>query len=65
MSCSLLEKIFLELYLFMSIFAWELNIQESYTQLSFSELQLLRIEEELGPAAIYAGTKFRTPVEPY
>ncbi|KAH9678251.1 phosphopyruvate hydratase [Citrus sinensis] len=27
--------------------------------------QLLRIEEELGPAAIYAGTKFRTPVQPY
>ncbi|KAG6576785.1 Enolase, partial [Cucurbita argyrosperma subsp. sororia] len=26
---------------------------------------LLRIEEELGPAAIYAGSKFRSPVEPY
>ncbi|KAH7537908.1 hypothetical protein FEM48_Zijuj03G0142800 [Ziziphus jujuba var. spinosa] len=28
-------------------------------------LQLLRIEEELGSAAIYAGSKFRAPVEPY
>lgn len=27
--------------------------------------QLLRIEEELGSAAIYAGAKFRAPVEPY
>ncbi|KAL8240886.1 hypothetical protein R6Q59_014241 [Mikania micrantha] len=27
--------------------------------------QLLRIEEELGPAAVYAGAKFRQPVEPY
>ncbi|KAK9672758.1 hypothetical protein RND81_12G122300 [Saponaria officinalis] len=27
--------------------------------------QLLRIEEELGPAAVYAGMKFRAPVEPY
>ncbi|XP_039124376.1 enolase [Dioscorea cayenensis subsp. rotundata] len=27
--------------------------------------QLLRIEEELGDAAIYAGPKFRAPVEPY
>ncbi|CAN6569276.1 unnamed protein product [Malus baccata var. baccata] len=27
--------------------------------------QLLRIEEELGSAAIYAGAKFRVPVEPY
>ena len=27
--------------------------------------QLLRIEEELGDAAIYAGAKFRVPVEPY
>ncbi|KAG2620342.1 hypothetical protein PVAP13_3NG173100 [Panicum virgatum] len=27
--------------------------------------QLLRIEEELGAAAVYAGAKFRTPVEPY
>ncbi|KAL7253877.1 hypothetical protein ACSBR1_008256 [Camellia fascicularis] len=27
--------------------------------------QLLRIEEELGSAAIYAGEKFRAPVEPY
>ncbi|KAF4362970.1 hypothetical protein F8388_020486 [Cannabis sativa] len=27
--------------------------------------QLLRIEEELGHAAIYAGAKFRAPVEPY
>nr|GEV37904.1 enolase [Tanacetum cinerariifolium] len=27
--------------------------------------QLLRIEEELGPAAVYAGAKFRAPVEPY
>jgi len=28
-------------------------------------LQLLRIEEELGVAAVYAGAKFRAPVEPY
>jgi len=28
-------------------------------------LQLLRIEEELGAAAVYAGSKFRAPVEPY
>ena len=28
-------------------------------------LQLLRIEEELGSAAVYAGAKFRVPVEPY
>jgi enolase len=28
-------------------------------------LQLLRIEEELGDAAVYAGAKFRAPVEPY
>jgi len=28
-------------------------------------LQLLRIEEELGSAAVYAGSKFRAPVEPY
>ncbi|GAV84504.1 Enolase_C domain-containing protein [Cephalotus follicularis] len=27
--------------------------------------QHLRIEEELGSAAIYAGAKFRAPVEPY
>ncbi|GAU16023.1 hypothetical protein TSUD_338940, partial [Trifolium subterraneum] len=27
--------------------------------------QLLRIEEELGAEAVYAGAKFRTPVEPY
>ncbi|CAN0891597.1 ENO1 [Linum grandiflorum] len=27
--------------------------------------QLLRIEEELGSAAVYAGLKFRAPVEPY
>jgi enolase len=27
--------------------------------------QLLRIEEELGAAAVYAGLNFRTPVEPY
>ncbi|KAG2711127.1 hypothetical protein I3843_04G056800 [Carya illinoinensis] len=27
--------------------------------------QLLRIEEELGSAAIYAGSKFRAPVKPY
>ena len=27
--------------------------------------QLLRIEEELGDAALYAGVKFRAPVEPY
>ncbi|KAI4371351.1 hypothetical protein MLD38_019597 [Melastoma candidum] len=27
--------------------------------------QLLRIEEELGAAAVYAGEKFRAPVEPY
>ncbi|CAM6099972.1 unnamed protein product [Calypogeia fissa] len=27
--------------------------------------QLLRIEEELGGKAVYAGTKFRKPVEPY
>lgn len=31
----------------------------------FSALQLLRIEEELGSAAIYAGAKYRAPVEPY
>lgn len=28
-------------------------------------LQLLRIEEELGDKAVYAGLKFRAPVEPY
>ena len=27
--------------------------------------QLLRIEEELGAEAVYAGANFRTPVEPY
>ncbi|ONM00912.1 enolase2 [Zea mays] len=27
--------------------------------------QLLRIEEELGAIAVYAGAKFRAPVEPY
>jgi len=27
--------------------------------------QLLRIEEELGSEAIYAGVNFRKPVEPY
>ncbi|KAJ8621672.1 hypothetical protein MRB53_030201 [Persea americana] len=27
--------------------------------------ELLRIEEELGAAAVYAGEKFRAPVEPY
>ncbi|KAL6123339.1 hypothetical protein ACLB2K_075861 [Fragaria x ananassa] len=27
--------------------------------------QLLRIEEELGSTAVYAGSKFRVPVEPY
>ncbi|KAL4572489.1 hypothetical protein LXL04_019268 [Taraxacum kok-saghyz] len=27
--------------------------------------QLLRIEEELGAAAVYSGAKFRAPVEPY
>ncbi|RLN30016.1 enolase 2 [Panicum miliaceum] len=30
-----------------------------------SDSHLLRIEEELGAAAVYAGTKFRAPVEPY
>ncbi|KAF4372157.1 hypothetical protein F8388_000373 [Cannabis sativa] len=30
-----------------------------------ADLSLLRIEEELGHAAIYAGAKFRAPVEPY
>ncbi|OEL34702.1 Enolase 2 [Dichanthelium oligosanthes] len=34
-----------------------------YNQASGS--QLLRIEEELGAAAVYAGAKFRAPVEPY
>ena len=33
--------------------------------LPVSRLQLLRIEEELGAAAVYAGAKFRAPVEPY
>lgn len=28
-------------------------------------IQLLRIEEELGEAAVYAGANFRAPVEPY
>lgn len=28
-------------------------------------LQLLRIEEELGDKAVYAGLKFRKPAEPY
>jgi len=27
--------------------------------------QLLRIEEELGAEAVYAGANFRKPVEPY
>lgn len=27
--------------------------------------QLLRIEEELGSDAVYAGANFRKPVEPY
>lgn len=27
--------------------------------------QLLRIEEELGSEAVYAGESFRMPVEPY
>jgi hypothetical protein len=31
----------------------------------FCGWQLLRIEEELGEAAVYAGAKFRAPVEPY
>ncbi|RRT47079.1 hypothetical protein B296_00044846 [Ensete ventricosum] len=31
----------------------------------FVGMQLLRIEEELGDAAVYAGVKFRAPVEPY
>ncbi|KAJ6882907.1 hypothetical protein NC651_029252 [Populus alba x Populus x berolinensis] len=35
------------------------------TPLVFYLLQLLRIEEELGSAAVYAGAKFRTPLEPY
>ncbi|XP_024980778.1 enolase [Cynara cardunculus var. scolymus] len=30
-----------------------------------AKYQLLRIEEELGSAAVYAGAKFRAPVEPY
>lgn len=28
-------------------------------------VQLLRIEEELGDDAVYAGVNFRTPVAPY
>ena len=28
-------------------------------------IQLLRIEEELGADAVYAGASFRAPVEPY
>lgn len=32
---------------------------------SFVMLQLLRIEEELGDKAVYAGLKFRKPAEPY
>ena len=32
---------------------------------SFVILQLLRIEEELGDKAVYAGLKFRKPAEPY
>uniref|UniRef100_A0A0E0CY17 phosphopyruvate hydratase n=1 Tax=Oryza meridionalis TaxID=40149 RepID=A0A0E0CY17_9ORYZ len=31
----------------------------------FCYTSLLRIEEELGAAAVYAGAKFRAPVEPY
>jgi hypothetical protein len=31
----------------------------------FVILQLLRIEEELGDKAVYAGLKFRKPAEPY
>uniref|UniRef100_A0A0D3HBJ4 phosphopyruvate hydratase n=1 Tax=Oryza barthii TaxID=65489 RepID=A0A0D3HBJ4_9ORYZ len=41
-----------------------------YNQASVNESRhmlklLLRIEEELGAAAVYAGAKFRAPVEPY
>jgi hypothetical protein len=38
---------------------------EQTSALPVSRLQLLRIEEELGAAAVYAGAKFRAPVEPY
>ncbi|KAK4343109.1 hypothetical protein RND71_038925 [Anisodus tanguticus] len=33
--------------------------------LDYDHLQLLRIEEELGSEAVYAGASFRKPVEPY
>ncbi|OAY71899.1 Enolase 1, partial [Ananas comosus] len=36
-----------------------------YNQASSCLKALLRIEEELGPVAVYAGAKFRAPVEPY
>ena len=38
---------------------------EQSSTLPVSRLQLLRIEEELGAAAVYAGAKFRAPVKPY
>jgi hypothetical protein len=41
------------------------NLMELLIHVTYFVEQLLRIEEELGAAAIYAGAKFRAPVEPY
>jgi hypothetical protein len=46
------------------ILFWSIGALYS-TDWGFVILQLLRIEEELGDKAVYAGLKFRKPAEPY
>lgn len=41
------------------------NLDVVFEHVMFLHVQLLRIEEELGAEAVYAGAKFRVPVEPY
>ncbi|KAG6509224.1 hypothetical protein ZIOFF_034615 [Zingiber officinale] len=43
----------------------KLELHADQSGLPSTTRQLLRIEEELGDAAVYAGLKFRAPVEPY
>ncbi|KAG6529686.1 hypothetical protein ZIOFF_011899 [Zingiber officinale] len=53
------------LYLLLSRVKSKQELHADQNALPSTTRQLLRIEEELGDAAIYAGLKFRAPVEPY
>ncbi|GKD31516.1 endoglucanase 24-like protein, partial [Tanacetum coccineum] len=45
--------------------AGEMEAALAASSIVFRQYQLLRIEEELGAEAVYAGANFRKPVEPY